>query len=315
MNSPSVEFIDNMYNQNVPYQGEQQVAANGLRINYDSFGDPSHPPMILVMGLGIQMIHWDDNFCKLLASQGFWLIRFDNRDIGKSTWLSELPAPGLMAFLGNSWFGRALNAPYLLNDMADDTLALMDALHIEKTHIVGASMGGMIAQCVALKATERVISLTSIMSTTGDRSLPKAKKRVGMTLLRPLPKDVDQYIEQSLNVWQMLHTENFPFEPERIRKLLRYSRERGFNPAGVSRQLSAIIDSPDRTELLSSLMTPSLVIHGDQDPLVPVECGYATADALPNAQLNILKGMGHTLPMQLWPEISSGIVDLARSSA
>jgi len=304
-----------MNSQNVPYQGEQQVATNGLRINYDSFGDPSHPAMILVMGLGTQMIHWDDDFCKLLASQGFWLVRFDNRDIGKSTWLTELTAPGLVAFLGNSWFGNALNAPYLLNDMADDTLGLMDALHIEKAHIIGASMGGMIAQCVALKAPERVISLTSIMSTTGNRSLPKAKKRVGMTLLRPLPKNIEQYIQQSLNVWQMLHTDNFPFETERIKKLLRYSRERGFNPAGVSRQLSAIIDSPDRTAQLVSLMTPSLVIHGDQDPLVPVECGYATAEALPNGQLKIFKGMGHTLPKQLWPEISDGIVDLARSSS
>ena len=315
MNNPSVAFIDKLYSQDIPYQQERQVDANGLKINYDSFGDPSHPPMILVMGLGTQMIHWDDNFCKLLASQGFWLVRFDNRDIGRSTWLNELPTPGLMAFLRNTWFGSSLNAPYLLNDMADDTLALMDALDIEKGHIVGASMGGMIAQCVALKATERVISLTSIMSTTGDRSLPKAKKRVGMTLLRPLPKDIEQYIEQSLSVWQMLHTENFPFEPQRIKKLLRYSRERGFSPAGVKRQLSAIIDSPDRTEQLKGLMTPSLVIHGDQDPLVPVECGYATAEALPNAQLKILKGMGHTLPIQLWSDISQGIVDLARSSA
>lgn len=314
MSSPNVEFIDKVYSQDVPYQGEQQVDANGLRINYDSFGDPSHPAMILIMGLGTQMIHWDDNFCKLLASQGFWVVRFDNRDMGKSTWLTELPAPGIMAFLGRSWFGKALNAPYLLNDMADDTLALMDALHIKKAHFVGASMGGMIAQCVALKASERVISLTSIMSTTGDRSLPRAKKRVGMLLLRPLPKDIDQYIEQSLNVWQMLHTDNFPFETERTKKLLRYARERGFNPAGVSRQLSAIIDSPDRTEQLHSLMTPSLVIHGDQDPLVPVECGYATAEALPNAQLKVLKGMGHTLPQPLWSEISEGIVDLARSS-
>lgn len=304
-----------MNNQNVPYQSEQQVDANGLRINYDSFGDPSHPAMILVMGLGTQMIHWDDDFCKLLASQGFWLVRFDNRDIGKSTWLNQLPAPGVVAFLGSSWFGKSLNAPYLLNDMADDTLALMDALHIKKAHIIGASMGGMIAQCVALKATERVISLTSIMSTTGDRSLPKANKRVGLTLLRPLPKNIEQYIQQSLNVWQMLHTDNFPFETERITNLLRYSRQRGFNPAGVSRQLSAIIDSPDRTLLLNSLMTPSLVIHGDQDPLVPVECGYATADAIPKAKLKILSGMGHTLPKQLWPEISSGIVDLARSSS
>jgi len=301
--------------QTIPYQTEKQVDANGLKINFDSFGDPSHPAMIMIMGLGTQMIHWDENLCKILASQGFWVIRFDNRDIGKSTWLKNLPVPGLMGFLTNTWFGNKLNAPYLLNDMADDALGLMDALHIDKAHFVGASMGGMIAQCVALKASERVISLTSIMSTTGDRSLPKAKMRVGMTLIRPMPKDIDQSIEHRLNVWKMLHMDNFPFDLERITKLIRYSRERGFNPAGLSRQLAAIVDSPDRTEQLKNLMTPSLVIHGDQDPLVPVESGYATAGALPNSKLKILKGMGHTLPEQLWPEITDGIVDLARTAS
>jgi pimeloyl-ACP methyl ester carboxylesterase len=304
-----------MLNQENLYQEEQQVIANGLTINYDSFGDPANPAMILIMGLGTQMIHWDADFCKGLAEQGYWVVRFDNRDIGKSTWLKDLPSPGIMAFLSNSLFGRTLNAPYLLNDMADDTLALMDALGIQKAHLVGASMGGMIAQCVALMATERAISLTSIMSTTGNRALPKAKKRVGMTLLRPQPKDIEQYVQQSLDVWRLLHTENFPFEPERIKALVRYSRERGFNPAGVSRQLGAIIDSPDRTEKLKGLKTPSLVIHGDQDPLVPVECGYATAEALPNAKLKILEGMGHTLPKQLWPDITGSIVELASGTA
>ncbi|MGB0494938.1 MAG: alpha/beta fold hydrolase [Kangiellaceae bacterium] len=299
----------------VPYHSENQVEANGLKINFDSFGDPSHPPMIMIMGLGAQMLFWDENLCKLLASQGFWVIRFDNRDIGKSTWLKHLPAPSLMGFLSSSLFGRALNAPYLLSDMADDTLGLMDALQLDKANIVGASMGGMIAQCVALKARDRVVSLTSIMSTTGNRSLPKPKARVGMALMRPMPKNIDQYVEHGLSVWKMLHTDNFPFDAERMENVLRSSREIGFNPAGLSRQLAAIIDSPDRTEQLNNLMTPSLVIHGDQDPLVPVECGYATAEALPNSSLKILKGMGHTLPEQLWSEITAGIVDLARSAS
>ena len=221
--------------------------------------------------------------------------------------------PSLFDFVGNSLFSRKMNAPYLLNDMADDTLALMDVLKIDNAHLVGASMGGMIAQCIALKSPERVSSLTSIMSTTGNRSLPKAKKRVGMKLLKPAAKDIEQYVVQSLAVWEMLHGAHFPFDQTRVETVIRDSRQRGFNPAGVARQLSAIIDSPDRTPGLQKLQVPSLIIHGDQDPLVPVECGIATAAAIPGATLKILEGMGHTLPIQLWPQIVNDISKLAKA--
>jgi pimeloyl-ACP methyl ester carboxylesterase len=216
-------------------------------------------------------------------------------------------------FIGNSLFSKKVNAPYLLDDMADDTLALMDALNIGRAHLVGASMGGMIAQCIALKSPERVSSLTSIMSTTGNRSLPKAKARIGVKLLKPLAKEIDLYVAQSLEIWKMLHGEHFPFDKDRVEKVIRDSRHRGFNPAGVARQLSAIIDSPDRTNGLQQLQIPSLVIHGDSDPLVPVACGIATAQAIPNATLKILKGMGHTLPVQLWPQIVDEISTLTKA--
>tara|TARA_R110001583_G_scaffold51139_2_gene159616 strand:- start:1070 stop:1981 length:912 start_codon:yes stop_codon:yes gene_type:complete len=298
---------------NIQHHVAQQVSANGLQITYDSFGDPADPVMILIMGLGTQMIHWSDQFCQLLASKKLKVIRFDNRDIGKSTWLKNYPVPSMWNFIGNSLFSKKVNAPYLLDDMADDTLALMDALNVNKAHLVGASMGGMIAQCIALKSPARVISLTSIMSTTGDRSLPKAKTRVSAKLLKPLAKEIEQYVAQSLDVWKMLHGEHFPFDQERVEKMIRDSWQRGCNPAGVARQLSAIIDSPDRTLGLQQLQIPSLIIHGDIDPLVPVECGIATAAAIPSATLKILEGMGHTLPVQLWPQIVDDIAGLTKA--
>ena len=298
---------------NIQHHEAKQVSANGLQITYDSFGDPADPAMILIMGLGTQMIHWSDQFCQLLASNKLWVIRFDNRDIGKSTWLKNDPVPSVWDFISNSFFSKKVNAPYLLDDMADDTLALMDALNIHKAHLVGASMGGMIAQCIALKSPARVSTLTSIMSTTGDRSLPKPKTMVSAKLLKPVAKEIEQYIAQGLNVWLMLHGEHFPFDPQIVEKVMRESWQRGFNPAGVARQLSAIIDSPDRTVGLQKLQIPSLIIHGDNDPLVPVECGIATAAAIPGATLKILKGMGHTLPVQLWPQIVADIVRLTKA--
>ncbi|MFT4655831.1 MAG: pimeloyl-ACP methyl ester carboxylesterase [Patiriisocius sp.] len=298
---------------NIQHHTAQQAGANGLQITYDSFGDPAAPAMILIMGLGTQMIHWSDQFCQLLASNKLRVIRFDNRDIGKSTWMTNLPVPSMWDFIGNSLFNKKVHAPYLLDDMADDTLALMDALNINKAHLVGASMGGMIAQCIALKSPNRVTSLTSIMSTTGNRSLPKAKARVSAKLLRPMAKDIEQYIAQSVDVWKMLHGDHFSFDQQRIENVIRDSRERGFNPAGVARQLSAIIDSPDRTLGLKQLQIPSLIIHGDIDPLVPVECGIATAAAIPHSTLKILEGMGHTLPVQLWQQIVDDIVGLSKA--
>jgi pimeloyl-ACP methyl ester carboxylesterase len=298
---------------NINYHEAQQVSANGLQITYDSFGAPADPVIILIMGLGTQMIYWNNQFCQLLASKNFWVIRFDNRDIGKSTWLIDCPVSSMWDFIGNIVFSKKMNAPYLLDDMADDTVALMDALNVNKAHLVGVSMGGMIAQCIALKYPIRVSSLTSIMSTTGARSLPKPKMRISVKLLKPVVREIEHYVAQTLDVWKMLHGDHFLFDQESVEKLIRESWQRGFNPAGVNRQLGAIIDSPDRTLDLQQLQIPSLIIHGDIDPLVPVECGIATAAAIPGATLKIMEGMGHTLPMQLWPKIIDDIEELTKS--
>ncbi len=296
----------------VKYTEETEITANNITLNYDSFGDENDEPLILIMGLGTQMIHWDDDFCRFLASYKLRVIRFDNRDSGKSTWLSDSPVPTTLDFIGNTIFGRRLNAPYLLDDMANDTLGLMDALSIQKAHIVGASMGGMIAQCIAIKASERVISLTSIMSTTGKKSLPKPKTHIGAKLLKPLSKDHEHFVTQHIEMWKALHGDHFPFYEEKVERIVRLSKERGFDPDAVARQLSAIIDSPDRTKSLKELSIPTLVIHGDIDPLVRLESGLATAEAIPNATLKVFEGMGHTLPTELWPEFIEEIIKLIR---
>ncbi len=293
---------------------EKYALVNDISICYQTFGNPSAPPLLLIMGLAAQQIHWDDNFCQQLAQQGYWVIRFDNRDIGKSTKLDGIKPPSILSVMANQWFNSQLKAPYDLNDMARDTLGLIDHLNIEKCHIVGVSMGGMIAQCLTIIAPHRVTSLTSIMSTTGDRSLPKAKASVIAKIMKPVPKDVEGYVQHILKMWKLLHGDYYDFDDERTEKLMRRARERCFNPAGVWRQTCAILASPDRTAELQKLTTPSLILHGDKDPLVPVECGLATAKAIPNSRLVRFEHMGHTLPRELWDEMISAIVDVAGSA-
>ena len=295
----------------VEQQPEQLASANGLQLCFQCFGQSHNPPLVLIMGLATQMIHWDDVFCQTLADQGFWVIRFDNRDIGLSTKLSGQRPPGVSAFLANQWFKRQLNVPYLLTDMAKDTLALLDFLEISSAHVVGVSMGGMIAQCMAIEAPKRVKSLTSIMSTTGNRQLPKPKPWVTLKVIRPVPKNDADFKEYALDMWRMLHGDYFAFDAERVAKTLLKARARCFYPAGVRRQTAAIVASPDRTSALRQISTPSLVIHGDYDPLVPVQCGQATAASIPDAKLKIYKGMGHTLPKELWVDMIGEICTIA----
>lgn len=282
---------------------EQLANSNGLKLNFDSFGDPNNPAIILIMGLGTQMIFWHDGFCKQIAALGFWVIRFDNRDIGKSSWLDSEKMPGKLSTLSNLLFNRRLKTPYLLDDMADDTLGLMAALKIESAHLVGASMGGMIAQCIALKMPNKVKTLTSIMSSTGNRSLPKPQPSVSLKLVARIPKSADAYLTHTLSLWRLIHGAHYPFNTEDMTKLLQQAFHRGVNPNGVIRQFCAIIASPDRTQALANLKIPTLIVHGDMDPLVPLQCGIATANAIPNAKLRVFKGMGHTLPQPLWCEI------------
>lgn len=292
---------------------ERYALVNDISICYQTFGEHRSPPVLLIMGLAAQQIHWDDNFCQQLADKGYWVIRFDNRDIGNSTKLQDAKQPSMISALANQWFNRDIAAPYNLDDMAKDTLGLLDHLQIDTCHLVGASMGGMIAQCIAILAPERVASLTSIMSTTGDRSLPKAKASVIAKIMKPVPQDEEDYVRHALKMWRVLHGEHFEFDETRTEGIMRRARKRCFNPAGVWRQTCAIMASPDRTHLLRRFDIPTLVIHGDADPLVPVECGHATAKAIPNSELKILEGMGHTLPRELWDEMINAIAQLADS--
>jgi pimeloyl-ACP methyl ester carboxylesterase len=294
--------------QSVIHHPEKLVSANGLELNYDSFGEPHPPVILLIMGLATQMIHWDETFCRMLACKGYRVIRFDNRDIGKSTWLKDTVPPSNMALLANALFNRPVGASYLLDDMADDTLALLDVLQIEQANIVGASMGGMIAQSIAIKAPHRLKSLTSIMSTTGDRSLPKASTAFSMKLLKAPPKTIELAIPFALDLWKSFHGTYYDFDQKKIINLIKRARQRGFNPSGNKRQLGAIVDSQDRTQSLKKVTVPSLIIHGESDPLVPVACGYATANAIPNAKLKTYPGMGHTFPNALHQDIADNIL-------
>jgi len=288
---------------------EQLIAVNNIHINYDSFGDKRHPAIILIMGLATQMIYWDEQFCHLLASQGYWVIRFDNRDNGKSTWMDALPAPSSAALVANAVFKRPLGAAYLLADMMEDTLGLLDALHLENAHIVGASMGGMIAQELAIHHPQRVKSLTSIMSTTGNKKLPKPSMSFSFKMLKPPPKDTNQAVTYGMHVWRLIQGNYYPFDEQKVLGLIKRALQRGFNPAGNTRQLAAILDSPDRTTALNRLTVPSLILHGEDDPLVPVACGIATAKAIPNAKIKTYPGMGHTLPSQLYNDITTQILE------
>ena len=281
--------------------------ANNIQIEYDTFGKSSSPALLLIMGLGGQMIFWDEEFCKQLAGSGFFVIRYDNRDIGLSTKFEAKGVPDVMAAITASMQGKPISAPYSLDDMANDAAGLLDALSIKKAHICGASMGGMIAQTFAYKHPSRILTLTSIMSSTGNPQLPPGKPEAMAALTTPAPRDRDEYIEQGIKTWKIIGSPGFPFDEKRIRKLSAEAFDRSFYPQGMARQLVAILAHGNRKSRLSSINVPTLVIHGDSDPLVPVEAGKDTADAIKGAKLLIIKGMGHDFARGTWPEIIGAI--------
>jgi pimeloyl-ACP methyl ester carboxylesterase len=287
----------------VPHSEPASVKVNDIEIVYDAFGDPGSPPILLIMGLGAQMIAWDEEFCVQLAAQGYWVIRFDNRDVGLSTKLDEAGVPDALEMMQAQAQGKAIQAPYTLREMADDAIGLLDALEIESAHIVGASMGGMIAQTVAIHYPERVSTLTSIMSTTGDPKLPPPKQEAMAVLVVPTPTDRESCIERSIQDQRVLSGPGYQFDEARARRHAERAFDRGVNPAGVARQLAAILASGSRKEALRSVSVPTLVIHGDADPLIPVEGGIDTANSVPGAELLIIEGMGHDLPPAVWPQV------------
>jgi pimeloyl-ACP methyl ester carboxylesterase len=287
-----------------------QVKANGIQIEYETFGNPQDRPLLLIIGLGGQLIHWDENLCRDLARCGHYVIRYDNRDTGGSTKIDQAGEPDVMGTLGKILDGDKSSVPYTIEDMADDAAGLLSALQIPAAHVCGMSMGGMIAQTLALCHPSRVLSLTSIYSTTGNPQLPQPKPEIMQALIAPPPVEREANIEHMLGLFKMIAGPAFPPDEEWTRKIMAVSFDRCFHPQGDARQLLAILAQNNRKIDLASLKIPVLVIHGTADPLVSVEGGKETAAAVPGAQLILIEGMGHDLPHGgAWPRIVAAISD------
>ena len=278
------------------------TVAGDVDVCYETFGDPSHPALLLTMGLATQMIGWHEDFCRALADRGFHVIRYDNRDVGRSKSMGGR-APTLLQLLRRD--KRA--AAYTLGDMAGDGIGLLDHLGIERAHVMGASMGGMIAQTMAAHHPDRVLSLVSMMANTGARWSGEPSPLLYPVLLKPAPRDRDAYLDHAVWVFSKIGSPGFPPDEEDLRDLAGQSFDRGINPSGTGRQLAAIIASGDRTPLLRTISVPTLVIHGKQDRLVPLSGGRATARAIPGSRLLIIDGMGHDIPRGAWPRLLDAI--------
>jgi len=286
------------------------VEANGIRIEYDVFGDNNSPPVLLIIGLGGQMIDWDNEICEALAEKGFFVIRFDNRDTGLTTKFEDAGAPNIMEAFTATLQGVPIKAPYTLDDMADDAVGLLEALGIKKAHICGMSMGGMIAQTITIRYPQRVLSLTSIYSSTGNPDLPQPKPEIMQILITPPPEQREAAIEFTVKVFKTISGKGFAFDEAWVRDLAGKRYDRSFYPVGVARQLVAVLASGNRKPALASVTVPTLIIHGDEDPLVPIEAGKDTADTIPGSRFMIIKGMGHDLPHKgAWPQIVDAVAD------
>src|SRR3954464_10063818 len=282
--------------------GIQRAQVGDIELAYETFGDRDDPPVLLIMGLATQMIGWPDEFCSGLVERGLFVVRFDNRDIGLSTHLDDRGAPDILSLLGGTG-----SAHYPLADLGGDSVGLLAALHLDRAPVVGASMGGMIAQLVAIRHPERVRSLTSIMSTTGDPAVGMPAEAARGVLLAPPAPDRETAIQRAVDTYRVIGSPGFEFDEQALRERAGLSYDRRYNPAGVARQLTAILTTPDRTADLAALDVPTLVIHGEQDSLVNVSGGRATAAAIPGAELLLVAGMGHDLPRAIWPEVTDRI--------
>ena len=292
--------------------GERFAKVGELTICHQTFGRPSDPPLLLIAGLGAQMIVYEDDFCDALAERGLWVVRYDNRDVGKSSQIDWRPAIDAGAAVAERKKGDRIAAPYLLKDMAADAVGLMDALGIARAHVVGASMGGMIAQEVAIHWPERVRSLTSISSTTGDPRLPPPTPAVMNVFTKPPPKTVEEYVEANVAAWLIFRGPGYPEDEKRDRERAIRAARRGFNPEGGQRQLLAVYASGSRKKTLPSVKAPTLVIHGADDPLMLVAAGEDTAATIPGAKLVVLPRMGHALPLAVWPRVLDEIIEMVK---
>jgi pimeloyl-ACP methyl ester carboxylesterase len=276
--------------------------SNGIELCYETFGESDDPTMLLVMGLGSQMIHWPDDFCAALARRGYQVVRFDNRDMGKSTWFDGGDTPGARAAIG----GGDVAVPYVLADMADDAVGLLDHLGVDRAHVCGVSMGGMIAQTIAIRHPRRVASLTSVMSTTGDPDVGTPTSEAMSALMAPPAATREAYQDA---VVHHAHVWGSPglFDAERLRETAGRAWDRGYHPEGTARQLVAVVSSGSRSADLAGLSVPTLVIHGTADTLVQPSGGERTAEVIPDAKLLVVEGMGHDLPPALWPQMIDAV--------
>lgn len=291
------------------------LKVNDIDLAYDSFGNENDEAIILIAGLGTQMIRWTDSFCRLLAERGFRVIRFDNRDVGCSTHFSDYPAMDFNALAAALMSGQRPDIPYTLDDMAKDAIGLLDALSIDQAHFVGRSMGGMIAQIVASEYPERVLSLTSIMSSTGNPALPQTSPEVMAMMTKPAPnpfEDEAGFLAHSLSFAKRIAGTGYPFDEDAYKTLILEEVQRAYDPGSTGRQIAAMAVAGDRRPRLATIKVPALVIHGMDDPLIDPACGKDTATAIPGAELMLIDSMGHDLPPQLYKVVVDGIERTAR---
>lgn len=291
-----------------------QITANGISIEYETHGNPSDPPLLLVMGLGAQLTLWPIELVEALVGHGYYVIRHDNRDIGLSEKFGHAGIPNFRKVALLRMFGIRTKVPYRLSDMAADAAGLLDALGIDSAHVVGGSMGGMIAQLMAIEHAPRVRTLTSIFSTTGNPRLPRPRPEAMNALLDRAPANatLDDVIPIGIRVARAIGSPAYPTPEDRLRERIARDFHRSFYPEGPARQIAAIMDDGDRRKRLKKVTAPTLVIHGTDDPLVPVEGGRDTARAIPGAKLHEIPGMGHDLPLELVDEIAAAIAAHAR---
>ncbi len=292
-----------------------KTAANGIEIHYEDHGDPADPPILLIMGFGAQLTLWPDEFVEALVGRGFRVIRYDNRDIGLSHKFDGVKAPGLIKLTLLGKLGFTPKVPYMLADMADDGAGLLDALGIERAHVVGASMGGMIAQHVAARHADKCLSMTSIMSTTGNAKLPPAKKEAMEVLVkRPKSTEEEVLVAHGMKLARTIGSPGYPGDEERLREKVAAGIRRSFYPEGPTRHLSAIVADGDRRAMLRSIEVPTLVLHGEDDPLVPCEAGHDTAACIPGAKIRTIPGWGHDLPLELVDQLADAIAEHAKGA-
>jgi pimeloyl-ACP methyl ester carboxylesterase len=285
------------------------VTGDGIELACETIGEGE--PLVMIMGIGAPMVQWPDGFFEMLAGHGLRVTRFDNRDVGRSTWFDHLGTPSMTRPTLQRFAGRTPAAPYGLEEMADDVSALLDGLDIDRAHVVGSSMGGMIAQTFAIRHPDRLRTLTSIMSTTGSRRHSIGRPRTLRKLLQPFPPDREGAIDQTVRLLQAIGSRSYPTPEAETRARVIRCFDQGIHSPGFVRHWAAIMAAGSRKQALASIAAPTLVIHGSEDPLVPVRGGRATARAIPGARFMLLHGMGHDLPRPLWPHITGAIAEMA----